>query len=134
MENISHILLKAGGALLFYFYPISPLVHAILILFVIDWITGVWKSHLVKRRFTSYRLQKSVRKLSSYVIAIIVAHIFDDMVMHNSLHLANITAGYIGFTEIKSIYENLSQISGDDLLLNIAKDISTRVKEKFNKS
>lgn len=134
MENISHILLKAGGALLMYFAPVSPLIHAVLFLFIIDWVTGYWKSRVFKRYFCSYRLRKSVRKGLSYMAAIICAHVFDTNILGaESWHIATITAGYIGLTELTSIYENLSQISGEDTLLNIIKDINKRVKEKFSK-
>lgn len=133
MPNITHVLTKALLALLFYFAPIAPLVHAVLALFVIDWMTGVWRSKKAGRILTSYRFRKSINKIAAYLLAIIAAHITDTNLLGDMLHLPEIVAAYIGFTELTSIYENLSDITGKQLLKDIASDITNRIKQKITK-
>lgn len=129
--DVRTILFKLLGSFGLYFAPISTIVHAVLALLLIDWITGVWKSKLVKRRITSYRLRKSMNKTGGYLFAIITAHIVDYSLLDSSLHLASIASAYIGFTELTSIYENLSEITGKKFLKDLAVYISKQVKEKF---
>nr|WP_321409349.1 phage holin family protein [uncultured Carboxylicivirga sp.] len=120
-------------ALIFYFAPVAPLVHAVLALIAIDWLTGVWRSKKAHRILTSYRFRKSINKIAAYLIAIITAHIVDADLLGGVLHLPEIVAAYIGFTELTSIYENLSDITGKQLLKDIAIDITNHIKQKIIK-
>lgn len=131
MNNIVTTLIKIGASLLFYFAPVASIVYAVIALWAIDWITGVWRSRLAGRSFTSYRLRKSVNKISGYIIAIISAHILNQALLANALNLPSIVAAYIGITEVTSIYENLSDITGKKLLKDIATDISNHIKTKL---
>lgn len=133
MHHITPILYRVFAALLFYFAPVAPMIHAVLALCAIDWATGVWRSKLAKRDFTSYRLRKSVNKILAYILAIIAAFIMDKELLSNVQYVPSIVAAYIGFTELTSIYENLSDITGKKFLKDIAMDISDRVKQKFIK-
>lgn len=132
--DIKVILTKLGASLLLYFSPISTLIHAVLALFFFDWLTGVWKSNVVKRKFASHRMRKTVSKLNAYLIAIITAHIVNDSLLGGNLHLPQIAAGYIGLTELRSIYENLAEITEEKAFKSIIKKIIEIVKSKYLKS
>ena len=115
-----------------YFAPVQGIVHAVIALFVIDWITGVWKSCLVnKRRFTSYRLRKSVNKAVGYILAIVSGHILNESILGGSMNLPQIIAGYIGITELISILENLSDITGKDFLKEISIKLIDSWRNKY---
>ena len=129
--DIRTIVFKLCGSLLLYFAPIATILHAVLALLIIDWFTGVWKSHLVKRRITSYRLRKSLDKIAGYFVAILTAHIVNFSLLGGSFHLAEIVSAYIGLTELTSIYENLSEITGKKFIKELALIISKQVKQKF---
>lgn len=133
MHHITPHIYKALAALLFYFAPVAPMIHAVLALCAIDWLTGVWRSKRARRDFTSYRLRKSVNKILAYILAIIAGFIMDKELLGNPQYVHSVVAAYIGFTELTSIYENLSDITGKKFLKNIAIDITNRVKEKFSK-
>lgn len=113
-----------------YFAPIQSIILAVLCLFMIDWITGVWKSYKCMRQFKSYRLRKSIDKLLAYMLAIIAAHILNESILSGVAHLPQIVAGYIGFTEITSIYENLAVITGKNFLLEILIQIKDAILKK----
>ena len=122
--------LNSIAILLAYLSPCKGVLHAVFALFLIDWATGVTWSIMSKRRFTSYRLRKSVTKAASYLITIVTAFILEESILEVDLHLINIVAGYIGFTELKSIYENLAKISGKDWILDIYETIKQKVKSE----
>lgn len=129
--DIRVILSKLGASIFLYFAPIAPLIHATLALLLIDLLTGFWKSKIVKRRITSHRLQKTTHKTGGYLLAIITAQIVDASYLNSSIHLPQIVSAYIGFTELTSIYENISEITGTKFLNDIVKDITKRIKEQL---
>lgn len=131
MHNAITFTLKAMGLAIAYFAPVAPLIHAIMALWLIDWITGVWKSRLVKRRITSYRLRKTANKITGYIIAILAAHILNHSILGGSLHLPQIITGYIGITEFSSIMENLSEITGKNVLKEVIDKVWDMMKDKF---
>ena len=45
--------------------------------------------------------------------------------------LTSIVAGYIAFTELTSIYENMSEITGRKLMLEIKNIVVRNLKETF---
>ena len=129
--DIKSILFKLGGSLLLYFSPIAPIIHAVLALILIDFITGYLKSRKVKRRLTSHRMQKTTHKTTGYLLAVISAHIVDYSFLGDWLHLPQIVAAFIALTELTSIYENISELTGTKFLNDIAKDITKRIKERY---
>jgi len=130
MHSALSLVAKASSLLLFYFAPVAPLIHAVMALWLIDWITGVWKSRLVKRRITSYRLRKTANKITGYIIAIITSHILNFSILGGSLHLPQIITAYIGITEFTSIMENLSEITGKNFLKEIVDKVWEMIKDK----
>lgn len=131
--NLTEIGIKVSLMLLAYFSPVKVIIHGVLALFIIDLLTGIWKSRMVKRRITSHRLRKSVFKLASYIVAIISAHVLNHSILGGGLKLPEIIAAYIGVTEIISILENLSEITGKDLMHQLATKVSEIFKEKYLK-
>ena len=130
MQNqLSEFLIKAGLALLSYFSPCWAVTHAVLILFTIDWFTGVWASRIEGKRFTSYKMRKSVAKIAIYITAIIAVYVYDKSFTGESWHLVQIVGGYIGLTELKSIFENSYRITGKDVLVDILKLLTDRIKK-----
>lgn len=114
--------------------PISELFIAVIILIIADWITGIWKSLKCKRRLTSFRLRMSISKLVTYLLAIYLAALFDNYLTPNiALNLAGYVAAYIGLTELVSIYENISIITGKELMSDIGAAIKKSVTAKLRR-
>lgn len=126
--NFTTYILKAMGICTAFFLPLKTPVNAILILILIDWLTGVYRSLIANRKFTSYRLRKSVQKTVSYIVAIIAVFILEQDVLGADFGLVKIVTGYIAMTELLSIYENLSVITGKTLFL----DMWEIIKKKFD--
>lgn len=105
--------------ILAYFMPIKEMVYAVIFLWAIDWILGVWKSLKAKRTLTSYRFRKSISKITTYVLAITSTYVLENTFLPEWIPICKVVAGYIAFTELVSIYENMSEITGKKLMLEL---------------
>lgn len=130
-ETIINITMKLFACFLAYFAPIAPMVHAVLIMVMIDLITGIWAANVRKEVICSAGLRQTVRKLLGYTILIISGHIVDISILGGGLHLPSIFAGYIGITELQSVRENIACITGTDVLQEIWQTIKEKMLKKY---
>lgn len=129
--NFGSYLLKFMIGCTAFFLPIKTPVNAIFILIAIDWLTGVYRSIKANRKFTSYRLRKSVEKTVGYVLAIISVFVLEQEIIGAHWGLVKIVAGYIAVTEVASIYENIAAITGKEFLLDVLKIIKNKFNDKL---
>ena len=102
--NIPALFLQFSLLVLAYFSPVKSMIHAILFLWAIDWVFGVWKSLNYKRRLTSYRFRKTISKITGYIVCILVTYVFEKEFMPDWFLITKIVAAYIAWTELVSIY------------------------------
>ena len=126
--NFGSYIIKWLLACTAFFLPLKAPINAILILIAIDWLTGVYRSLKGGRKFTSYRLRKSIEKTLGYALSIIAIFILEQEIIQVDWGLVRIVAGYIAFTEVASIYENIAAITGKEFLLDVYK----LIKQKFD--
>lgn len=112
LMKIQHLLLS----ILAIFAPAQDMILAAGALLIMDLITGIIAARKRKEPITSSGLRRSISKLFIYEIALCVAFVSQHYLMHDSIQIASIVAGYIGITESLSILENLNTASGNDLL------------------
>lgn len=84
------------------------LVWGFLILFSLDFITGIIKSRYKGIPFSSKRLRDSVAKLASYMV-LVTALIITSRYEPSFQPVVTITYYYMMFTELKSILENVQE-------------------------
>lgn len=113
--NQNAFLLKLLIALISYFEPISALLHIVIIFILIDFMTGVYASYKTKRQICSRRLRKTIEKFVFYSVAIMIGYMFQKH-FAGWTNLGQIIAGFIAMTELYSIYENITRITGTDIL------------------
>jgi phage-related holin len=130
-ESIINLAMKIFAACLAYFAPIAPMVHAVLIMVMIDLVTGVWAASTRSEAICSNGFRRTVRKLIGYTILIIAGHIVDVTLLSGGLNLASIFAAYIGLTELQSIRENIACITGNDVLQEIWQVLKDKIKSKY---
>jgi len=116
---LDQLLGQALSLTLAYFLPIRPLIYAVLFLFFMDWVLGVWRSVKNRRKLTSYRFRKSVSKITTYIICIMSTWVMQKTFLPDWVPIAHLAAGYIAWTELVSIYENASDISNKELIKNL---------------
>ncbi len=106
--------MKIVAAVLAYFAPLAPLVNCILFFILIDFITGVYASHKLKKKFSSHRLRGTIEKFVLYSLSVILAYMFQVEYL-SYVNLAQIVGGFIAGNELLSIYENITNITGLNL-------------------
>lgn len=115
LTDLENFFIKIFAFILLYLSPISNYVHLVLILIGLDLISGSYASIKEGQKFTARKLRCTIEKFVFYAIAIIVAYILQQIISEGT-ELARIVALYIGATETKSIYENISRITHTDLV------------------
>ncbi len=112
------------------FAPIKTMLITAGVLVLFDLVTGIWASAKTGVPISSNRLGRTVTKIFVYQLAIICGFLTEKFLVSDALPFAKLAAGYVGLTELKSIYENLSRISGQDMLRGILNKLNDRVDDK----
>jgi len=122
---------RAKFAIMFiaYFTPIAEMVHVMLIFLALDTISGICASLKCGAKLESHRLRKTVYKFVWYTVAVMVAWMMEHTFKIEWCHLAAITAGFICFVELKSIFENITKITGDPVFMRIMRTFKKKGSE-----
>jgi phage-related holin len=116
---VKNVGLKILLAVAVVFAPIQGMLGAALALIVLDLITGILASRKRQEPLSSSGLQRTIVKLVVYEVSIAAAFIAQHYLLNDSLPCANIMASFVGITELKSVLENMNDISGQDLLKTV---------------
>lgn len=112
--DIHKIWAYAISCTLGFFEPLWVLLLWFFIFVMCDTITGISASIKERQIITSHKLQKTIRKLVMYTMAIILVHSIDVYMMTLiDLGLAKICASIICGIELYSIFENCYRITGN---------------------
>lgn len=119
---------KLGILFVSYFTPIAEMVHVMLILLFLDTISGIWASLKAGNKLESNKLRRTVYKFLWYTIAVMAAWMMEHTFSIGWSRLSSIIAGFICFVELKSILENITNITNEPVfkrILRIFKKQST---------
>jgi len=106
-----------------FFSPIVGIMWAIGFLIMADTFTGIWSAKKQGNKIDSRKAGRIISKLILYPLAIIVAQVAQTIMEIDEIPWTKVTSGIIATIEIKSIFENISEILGYDLW--------TRIKERM---
>lgn len=95
--------------------PIHSLIYCVIGLITLDTITGVYKAYRIKEAITSKRFGQVVSKLLLYNLAILAGFLVETMIGIQAVHIAQIIGVAVALTELKSVLENITAITGIDL-------------------
>lgn len=104
-----------------YFTPVKEVVNVMLIFWGVDLVSGIWASMKRKERFKSSKLRRSIYKFIWYTVAIMCAYMMERTFHMGWSNLANIIGGFICFVELKSIFENVTEITEEPVFVRIFK-------------
>lgn len=122
MDSITPWLKALGLAGIAVLSPIHGVLIATLILIALDTFTGVWRAKVRGEKITSNGFRRTITKIVAYNLAILTGFVIQTF-MIPAIAITSLIAAAIAVTEGKSILENLSEITGVDLL--------SAVKEKL---
>lgn len=98
------------------FAPIQASLVTVLVLILSDMITGILAARKRNEPITSAGLRRSLSKLAIYEFTLCISYVAEHFLMADQLPAMKIIAGMIGMVELKSVLENVNEISGDDFL------------------
>lgn len=108
------------------------IVATVMFIFV-DLLTGLWKALKLKEKITSKALRRTIEKLISYLLVIMLAKILDKTIINiEAISLHTIVAGLIFLVEFKSVTENMGIITGNKIFSEIYSTVSQIIKRKPN--
>lgn len=98
------------------FAPVSDMMLGVLILLLADLVTGVVAARKRGETVTSAGLHRTVVKLLVYEGAIALTFLTQKLVLKDFTSVLNIVGGYLALTQLVSVFENLNEIAGKNLL------------------
>lgn len=138
-----------------FFSPITLFLIVITGLVILDLITAIGKAiHLYQKekivkeslynkvisyvkQISSRKLRRTVIKLFFYVMFVSAIYAFEIAIFSASIYLVNIAAGLLMITELVSIAENMSIVTGNNVFTNIIsrcrKIFESKISDKIEK-
>lgn len=104
-------ILKALASLLIIFTPLFPVCITIGILIAIDFLIAVYKSYKLNQPITSRKMSNTISKAVLYQVAIISSFLAETYIL-TGIPLTKIISGFIALTELKSISESITELTG----------------------
>lgn len=111
---------------------IAPVQHIILatgFLLFVDTFTGVWRALYAKQKFSSYRFGRLLAKIVLYNVAIITAHVMGTYLVPH-IPMVSLVSTAVAAREGLSIFENISLITGTDLVSLLIEKLHPKRKEE----
>jgi hypothetical protein len=123
--NIHDLLLKFFGWIGVMLVPIQATMFSIGALIILDLVTGIWASVRRNEKISSYGIRRTVSKTLAYELAIIASYIMEQQFLLG-IPVVRVVAGLIAATEFKSLLENITSITGLDLVQEFVKSIQKK--------
>ena len=96
--------------------PIKAVMIAVGFAIFVDLVTGVMAAHKRGEKLTSAGLQRTAIKMFVYETLVVMGYVVEQYMTGPGVPVARIASGFIGLTELKSVAENLNDVTGTDLL------------------
>lgn len=91
--------------------PLTGVIITVILLIVVDFITGSYASYVKKLPIEGKRIRNTVSKFFIYNLVIISAYFLEKEIV-SEIPFLKVIAGFIAIAEIKSILENYNKIYG----------------------
>lgn len=120
LEYIGHL----AAVIISFMLPIASTLMLISLFLIADLITGIWKARKKGEIITSKRMSDTIAKIALFSLSVVCLHGLETQFSAlGFIHITQIGSAYIAIVELKSILENVSEITG--------LDIWTHLKGKF---
>lgn len=91
--------------------PLRGVIITMILLIVVDFITGSYASYIKKKPIEGKRIANTVSKFFIYNLVIISAYFLEKHIV-TEVPFLKVIAGFIAIAEIKSVLENYNKIYG----------------------
>lgn len=96
-------------------YILKPLIICLSFLLLVDFLTGVRKAKALGEKIQSKGFRRTINKMNDYCLAIISSQVFTWM-LDLDFTLSYYVALFVCGIELKSIFENVSQTTGVNII------------------
>ena len=117
LNNLSAIYIY----IIVYFSPVFPVLFGLGFLVLTDFVTGMLASRKRGEVISSRKMRPTITKGIGYMAAILVAHTFEKSFMPD-LNALKIVSGLIALIELKSLDENLKDLTGKSFFKQFFKE------------
>jgi hypothetical protein len=117
INNISLIL----TFLAVYFAPAYPIMIGIGFLVTMDFVTGILAAKKRGEIITSKKMRPTIMKGFGYMASILIAFIMQNIFL-TDMEVMKIVSGLVAMIELKSLDENLTDITGKSIFKQFLKD------------
>ena len=107
------------------FAPIHATIIITGVFIISDMITGTMAARKRGEKIDSSGLRRTVTKFFVYEIALLLAFLGQKYMLGDIFPACKVVSGMIGVVELKSIFENLNELSGQDLLKMILEKLNS---------
>jgi len=115
-----------------------PLMIAVIVFEIIDFVTGCWKSAVVSKRkgehfaFESVKAWRAIYKFVFILIGLFLAEILDATLCEERLRFANYFAAFVCGVEFWSFLENAAIISKHPIFRWLKQFMKTKVEDELH--
>jgi hypothetical protein len=107
--------------LILYFSPTFHILFGVGFLVMVDFITGIIASNKRGEKITSKKMRPTIMKGFGYMSAILIAFVIQKTFMQE-MEVMKIVSGIIAMIELKSLDENLIDITGKSFFKQFLKE------------
>jgi len=107
------------------FAPIHAAIIVSGVFIIADMITGIMAARKRGEPISSSGLRRTVSKFFVYEIALLLAFLGQKYLLGDIFPACQVVSGMIGIVELKSIFENLNELSGQDLLKMVLEKLNS---------
>ena len=111
------------------FMPIKATLITVMVLTVVDLISGIMASRKRGKKITSSGLKRKIIKTAVYELVVMLGFLTEQFMTGDSVPIVRVLAGFIGLTELKSVMENIERISGMPLVRMLIKQLNQTDKK-----
>lgn len=116
-------------ASLAYLAPIHSMLIVVGILIFGDMILGIWAALKRGEEISSSRLRDTVSKMFIYHMVLILGFLVQNDLFQGLIPVAKLSASVIGMVEIKSVFENASDILGRPIFKDVIKKLGSKNRD-----
>lgn len=114
---------------LLVFSPIKASLIVVALMTGVDLVCGLLAARARKEEITSTGLRRTLSKLAVYEITIALAFLTEQYLAGELVPLVKILSGFVGITELKSVLENLQDITGVPVIQSLIDKLSNSTKD-----
>lgn len=111
------------------FLPIKATLITVMVLTVVDLITGILVARKKGKKITSSGLKRTIIKTTVYEVVVMLGFLTERYMTGDAVPVVKILAGFIGITELKSVMENIEIISGMSIVKLLIQKLNNSEKE-----